>query len=340
MKNKLLSTTALIGLVSFISSPVLADVSITGGMEFTYTSQDKGDAAVNGASDDYFSSDQEVLLAFTKKTDSGLTIGMYADLESSGTEAVSSLNSDENYITIEGGFGYLQLGNKDGVGEQFTPTASDLIGPDGTDDNAPQFYSSTGSLGTQQASLINTIGDENNITYILPSIGGLTVGASFKDAGDGATENADETVIAAKYEFESGAVKGSLTYADNSISGATSGASSTNSSAMGITLSSGPVTFIYAHAEDDQSTTIETEADDYGISYQVNDALTLAVTGTEITESTGGESLDITSVALSYNITSGLDAYLTYHDYDYKAGTSGATSDDGSATAITLAATF
>jgi|TARA_B110000285_G_C15067144_1_gene585790 hypothetical protein len=340
MKNKLLSTTALIGLVSFISSPVLADVSITGGMEFTYTSQDKGDAAVNGASDDYFSSDQEVLLAFTKKTDSGLTIGMYADLESSGTEAVSSLNSDENYITIEGGFGYLQLGNKDGVGEQFTPTASDLIGPDGTDDNAPQFYSSTGSLGTQQASLINTIGDENNITYILPSIGGLTVGASFKDAGDGASENADETVVAAKYEFESGAVKGSLTYADNSISGATSGASSTNSSAMGITLSSGPVTFIYAHAEDDQSTTIETEADDYGISYQVNDALTLAVTGTEITESTGGESLDVTSVALSYNITSGLDAYLTYHDYDYKAGTSGATSDDGSATAITLAATF
>ena len=340
MKNKLLSTTALIGLVSFISSPVLADVSITGGMEFTYTSQDKGDAAVNGASDDYFSSDQEVLLAFTKKTDSGLTIGMYADLESSGTEAVSSLNSDENYITIEGGFGYLQLGNKDGVGEQFTPTASDLIGPDGTDDNAPQFYSSTGSLGTQQASLINTIGDENNITYILPSIGGLTVGASFKDAGDGATENADETVIAAKYEFESGAVKGSLTYADNSISGATSGASSTNSSAMGITLSSGPVTFIYAHAEDDQSTTIETEADDYGISYQVNDALTLAVTGTEITESTGGESLDVTSVALSYNITSGLDAYLTYHDYDYKAGTSGATSDDGSVTAVTLAATF
>ena len=199
MKNKLLSTTALIGLVSFISSPVLADVSITGGMEFTYTSQDKGDAAVNGASDDYFSSDQEVLLAFTKKTDSGLTIGMYADLESSGTEAVSSLNSDENYITIEGGFGYLQLGNKDGVGEQFTPTASDLIGPDGTDDNAPQFYSSTGSLGTQQASLINTIGDENNITYILPSIGGLTVGASFKDAGDGASENADETVVAAKY---------------------------------------------------------------------------------------------------------------------------------------------
>ena len=340
MKNKLLSTTALIGLVSFISSPVLADVSITGGMEFTYTSQDKGDAAVNGASDDYFSSDQEVLLAFTKKTDSGLTIGMYADLESSGTEAVSSLNSDENYITIEGGFGYLQLGNKDGVGEQFTPTASDLIGPDGTDDNAPQFYSSTGSLGTQQASLINTIGDENNITYILPSIGGLTVGASFKDAGDGASENADETVVAAKYEFESGAVKGSLTYADNSISGATSGASSTNSSAMGITLSSGPVTFIYAHAEDDQSTTIETEADDYGISYQVNDALTLAVTGTEITESTGGESLDVTSVALNYNITSGLDAYLTYHDYDYKAGTSGATSDDGSATAITLAATF
>ena len=69
MKNKLLSTTALIGLVSFISSPVLAEVSITGGMEFTYTSQDKGDTAVAGASDDYFSSDQEVIIGFTNKSD-------------------------------------------------------------------------------------------------------------------------------------------------------------------------------------------------------------------------------------------------------------------------------
>ena len=343
MKNKLLSTTALIGLVSFISSPVLADVSITGGMEFTYTSQDKGDAAVTGASDDYFSSDQDVLIAFTNKTENGLTVGMYASMDASGANDASTSSAfsmDETYITVEGGFGLIQLGGKEGVGEQFTPTASDLIGPDGTDDNAPTFYSSTGSLGTQQASLINAIDDENNITYILPKMGGLTIGASYKDAGAGAAENADETVIAAKYEFTSGTVKGSLHYANNSISGATAGAGSINSSAMGITLLSGPVTFIYAHAEDDQSTTIETEADDYGISYQVNDALTLAVTGTEITESTGGESLDVTSVALNYNITSGLDAYLTYHDYDYKAGTSGATSDDGSATAITLAATF
>ena len=85
MKNKLLSITILIGLVSFISSPVLAEVSITGGMEFTYTSQDKGDASVTGASDDYFSSDQEVIIGFINKTDSGLTIGMYADLETAGT---------------------------------------------------------------------------------------------------------------------------------------------------------------------------------------------------------------------------------------------------------------
>jgi len=340
MKNKLLSITILIGLVSFISSPVLAEVSITGGMEFTYTSQDKGDASVTGASDDYFSSDQEVIIGFINKTDSGLTIGMYQDIEAAGTGAVSTLESDKNYMTIEGGFGYLQLGNKDGVGEQFTPTASDLIGPDGTDDNAPQFYSSTGSLGTQQASLINTIGDENNITYILPTMGGLTVGASYKDAGDGAADNADETEVAAQYEFESGVIKGSLHYSSNNISGASAGDGSTNSSAMGITISSGPVEFIFASAEDDQSTTIKTEANDYGISYQVNDALIIAVTGTEITESTGGESLDVTSVALNYNITSGLDAYLTYHDYDYKAGTSGATSDDGSVTAITLATTF
>ena len=48
----------------------------------------------------------------------------------------------------------------------------------------------------------------------------------------------------------------------------------------------------------------------------------------------------ITSVAAKYTIVNGLDAYLTYHDYDYAAGTSGATADDGSATMFSLEANF
>jgi hypothetical protein len=129
-------------------------------------------------------------------------------------------------------------------------------------------------------------------------------------------------------------------YANNSIDGATAGAGSLNSSSLGLAITSGPISAIIAQAKDDQSTSIETEVNDYGISYAVNDQLTFGVTGTEVTESSGGETLDITSVAAQYTITDGLDAYLTYHDYDYAAGTSGATSDDGSAILLSLDATF
>ena len=72
----------------------------------------------------------------------------------------------------------------------------------------------------------------------------------------------------------------------------------------------------------------------------MSDELTLAVAGTEVTESSGGETLDVTSVAAKYTIANGLDSYLTYHDYDYGAGNSGATADDGSATLFSLEATF
>ena len=57
-------------------------------------------------------------------------------------------------------------------------------------------------------------------------------------------------------------------------------------------------------------------------------------------ESTGGETLAVTSVSAKYTIVSGLDAYLTYSDYDYEVGTSGATADDGSVTILSLEATF
>ena len=72
----------------------------------------------------------------------------------------------------------------------------------------------------------------------------------------------------------------------------------------------------------------------------VSIALDPRTVGTQIDENTGGETSDITSVSAKYTIAAGLDAYLTYHDYDYEAGTSGDTDDDGSVTYLTLKAKF
>ena len=339
MKKNIFTKITFILILISLPNMVKAEMNISGSMEFHYINQDPG-TTTSGASNDKFHSDQKIDLEFTNKTDSGMILSMFQTLRSNGTEAVSTLVSDGNYFSLEGGFGYIGLGNFGGVGDELTPTAADLIGPGSTDGKAPQFYSSTGSLTSQQASLINIIDAENNITYKLPAMGNLTIGASYKDAGAGVSENADETVLAGSYEFTSGDITGTFAVASNSIGGATAGAGSTNSSSMGLTVVSGSFTAIVAQAEDDQSTSITTEVNDYGLSFTVDDNLTLAVTGTEVSESSGAETLDITSVSAKYTITNGLDTYFTYHDYDYGAGTSGATSDDGSATLVSLEATF
>ena len=352
MRKLLLTTTAMVGAMAL--SAAHADVSISGAMEFTYQNHDSGIAATSGTSvsGDEFASDQNIVIAFTNKTDSGLTIGMVANIESDGAGASSTYDSDENYITISGGFGKLELGNQDGVGDQLTTTAHDLMGPDALNDgNSMALFAPDHANGlvADNADLVQDINDQNSINYTLPKMGGLTIGVGYQDNGDTAALNGDETVIAAKYEFESGAVKGSIHYGSLTKDGASFGDRSLNSSSMGVKIASGPFTAIIAQAKSDSGeqalsaalpSGVEGEVNDYGVSYNVGNGLTLSVVGTEVTESSGGESLDVTSVSAKYNIASGLDAYLTMHDYDYKAGTSGQTADDGSLTAVTIRASF
>jgi len=339
MRKLLLSSTALAAATTLATNVALADVSVSGSYEFTYKSQDPGNAT-SGASDDSFASDSDVTFSFTNKTDSGLTIGMHVVMENGG--------QDETSMSIAGGFGKLQLGADDGAGDQLTRTASDLVGPDALNDGggaviynaALKNRSGDGNLADDNADLINDVNDADSITYILPTMGGLTIGATYQDTGAGTGDNADETVVAAKYAFESGAVKGTLHYGTNSIGGAAAGDGSRNDSSMALDVSTGPFRAVIAKAESDVDTTVTTEVTDYGVQYNVGNGLTLAAVGTQVEENTGGETSDITTVSAKYNIASGLDAYITYHDYDYKKGSSTETSDDGSWTQITLKATF
>ena len=207
MRKLLLGTTALAAAATLSANVALADVTITGGMEFTYEDHDPG-TSVNGASNDDFNSDQNVVIKFESKTDSGLTIGMVQNIESIGEERVSTAISDENYIYIKGGFGTLELGNNDGAGDQLTRTAHDLVGPDALSDNGGGMNGLAGAtpvndeLVDDNADLILDINDQNNITYILPTMGGLTIGASYADGGQGATENDDITTFGANMHLK------------------------------------------------------------------------------------------------------------------------------------------
>ena len=339
MRKLLLGTTALAAAATLSANVALADVTITGGMEFTYEDHDPGTSTA-GASNDDFNSDQNVVIKFESKTDSGLTIGMVQNIESIGEEAVGTAASDENYIYIKGGFGTIELGNNDGAGDQLTRTAHDLVGPDALSDNGGGM-NGAGNLVDDNADLILDINDQNNVTYILPTMGGLTIGASYADGGQGASENDDISTMGAKYSFSSGAVKGTIHYGTGSIDSGSVGGVSRDSNTMALDVSSGPFRAVIAKGEADTTTaSITTEVTDYGIQYNVGNGLTLAAVGTQIEENTGGETSDITTVSAAYAIAPGLNGYITYHDYDYAPGTSGGTADDGSKTYVTIKASF
>jgi hypothetical protein len=339
MRKLLLGTTALAAAATLSANAVLASPSISGAMEWTYEDRDSG-IATTGASENDFSSDTNVKLTFENKTDSGLTIGLVYDMESIGDDDANNNGTDENYMYIKGGFGTIMLGQNDGAGDQLTRTAHDLVGPDAASDNAGGM-TGAGNLADDNADLVNDIGDQNNITYMMPAMGGLSLGVSFADAGDTTGANNDETTIGAKYAFTSGNVKGSLHYGNNSISGATAGAGGMSSTSMGIDVASGPFRAVMAKAKSDVTTAITTEVTDYGVQYNVGNGITLALVGTQVEENTGGETSDITTFSVKYNVASGLDAYLTYHDYDYEDGTTATAADnDGSVTFITVKATF
>jgi hypothetical protein len=345
MRKLLLTTTALIA-AGALTTAASADVSISGSYKWSYDERDSG-IEVAGASEDRMYSEQNIAIKFSNKTDSGLTISMISALNTEGAGGTSTtagaFKSDDNSISISGGFGTIQLGSDDGAGDKLAFTAHDIFGtPDALHGDLPAFHRSagTGNLGDDNADLPTDIDDESNITYMLPKMGGLSIGASYRDAGSGAAENADETSVAMKYEFSSGDVNGSLHYAQHSQDGGSAGDDGLDASSMGLKVSMGNITAGYATANKDVTSTVETSITDFGAHYKLSDALSIAAVQTEVDENVGGETLDVTSFGATYTIASGLTASISYHDYDYQKGTSNETSDDGSNTTLSIVAKF
>jgi len=103
MRKLLINSTALATVAALSASVAIADVSISGSTEMKYKSRSSQVAATNGTNT---VTDSSVTLAFSNKTDSGLTIGYKVVMETEG----GSMDADETSLTIAGGFGKVELG--------------------------------------------------------------------------------------------------------------------------------------------------------------------------------------------------------------------------------------
>ena len=212
MKKILLSTTAIIGAVAFVSSASADAPSAKLGAKVNqYVATGKKDGSANNAGwtqggPNYAN---EFYISGKGSTDDGLTYGAKIDQR---MDRASKVDTDEIYVHVGGDWGTITLGQNDGAADDnIIYGGSVAAGSGGWDGVAPYFLADQtlndgfGSLGT---------GDAGKIRYDSASIGGLGVSASIAPSADSVQNlmelaltygmNAGDTSIDIAFALESG----------------------------------------------------------------------------------------------------------------------------------------
>ena len=333
MRKLLLTSSALVAAAS-ISSYAVADVSVSGGFEWAYKSTSSGIAATDG---DSMATDNEIVISFSNKTDSGLTVGGKMEMGNyNGTTSVI----DESVLTIGGGFGTLRLGQEDSINETFGIGEHDLIDEDLS--GAPGSSSIVTNAGESGST------DSNKLAYVTPKMGGFQAGYSITDSGT-ATQSTDQTAMGVSYSMPMAGGSLDLKYNKQSTDGAAS--AETEAVNYGAKLTMGAASVIVAHGDSTigagASQSDDREANGISISYNLGGGVKVGASTMEATDdkdkTTAGvaEKYTANAAEVSYTVAPGLTAKVTYYDYDYKRGNETASVDDsGSITQVTITASF
>ncbi len=327
MRKYLLSTSALAGAV-LLSSAAIADVSISGTVEWEMISGDTDNAATDGTS---MTTNNEVLIDFTNKTDSGLTITYNMDIDGDAGAGI-----DDNSMSISGGFGKLIFGETDGVEDQMAISADALVAEE---HNMSSTLDADNTIMTATGSQLD--GNTNKATYLLPAMGGLSAGVSYTDSG--AATSTDTTAFGLTYAMEAAGAGITVAYTTATTEAATQDSDATT---IGAEIVTNGITFVINQA------TLETAGEDqtgnsFGASYTLPSGITLAATTMKAEDDIAaevGEEYTVNHYELTYPVTSGLSAVITVSDYDYKVGTgtdaAAKTADSGTISSFMLKASF
>ena len=344
MRKILLSSTSMVAAAT-IASYATADVSVTGAFDWKYRNVSSNVAASDGTG---MYTDNEVVISFSNKTDSGLTVSGRYDLDA------DSNNIDESSMSIEGGFGKLVLGLDDGVSDAFGVTEQDLIADEAHLGKFSAAAIADGSATTTigiatNAGEVNISGDDNKIAYFTPVMSGFKAGYSMSDAGVGtAGDNVTDIGFSYTMPLEGGSV---LIEYNNVNKDGDADDEEYKATNYGVTVAMGAMTFIASTMNAEEATvgsnvlTEDIEATGFGVKYDMGGGLVLAASTMESEDaadvSNGNkEKYSSTIGEVSYSIAPGLTANLTYNDYDYKVGGAGTTADAGKITQLTIAAKF
>jgi len=329
MRKLLLTSSALVAAAS-ISSYAVADVSVTGAFEWTYSSTSSNIAATDG---DAQGVNNELTIKFTNKTDSGLTITGVYDIDADASAA------DESWMSISGGFGTLTLGKESSVNDAFGIGEQDLIDEDlSVVQTSASIVTNSGETGANK---------NNKLIYQTPAMGGFKAGYSIYDSGtaDAAT---DQIAMGASYTMPMAGGSLEIKYNKQTTDGTAT--TETEGSNYGAKITVGALTAIASTGTSTIGTggsqSDDRNASGIGLKYDMGGGMTIAATTMKAEDDkdlsgTQNEEYSANLAEVVYTVAPGLKAKVTYLDYDYKAGgESTATNDSGSKTQLTLSASF
>jgi outer membrane protein OmpU len=329
MRKLLLGTTALAAAATLTANTALADVTISGSYEFKYLSRSSNDSTLDGTS--MVHGDTDMVINFTTKTDSGLDLTYRVDFDAFGNTETGSANIDETSLAIAGGFGKIVLGRDDDAADAYNIDEMDLPGEE------PTATMASSSIGTSSSISSD---DAMKVAYHLPAMGGLTAGISHTDRG--AAGGTDSTSYGAKYSMDAAGASITLGYAAVQDENSTQDIDQEN---MGMKIVSGDISLIISQGGYEASDE-DRENQGASISYAMPNGMVLsAYTFKSEDDLDVGEEFTRSGAEIKYNISSGLNAFISVDDYDYKITTANhestnTSADSGTMTQLTIQASF
>jgi hypothetical protein len=305
MRKVLLATTALVALNVSAAS---ADISLSGGYDFSYYSYSDGTSE--------YAADGNVKLKATSTTDSGIDVTVYQSV------GIHTGDEEDSYIKLGGDFGTIQLGGADSVIDGMDGAVSHFandwtnLTPAHATICADAMFQCRGEAG-----LYGAIGGKNHggdgqskIGYVSPSISGATVAASSQG-------NGDELYIAVKYSM------GPVT--------AMYGTGSTETrddDAVGVGVTFGDTTVRY-QTGNSKVTGNKVARTEYGVTHSMGDIGLFAGKSSEKEKTGGSAEFNISGIGLTYAVAPGLKLTTEYWKND-----NGTTSENS--TSLNLSASF
>ena len=268
-----------------ISSAHAADFSVTGGASITFDDPNRG---FSDRGNGFYMGDSLTFSA-SGETDNG--IGVAVSYELDGTAAI-----DDMSISLSGDFGTLVF---DGHGGSSAFAAVDDKTPNAYEE-AWDVIDTNGATTGGTPTVINGGGTDNMFIYTSPTVSGVTVTAAYVNHVSAAAESYMDFAISVSPEMVEGLTLG-FASADHTIATNRDQEETT----MYATYASGPFTVGVQSSElDDTTASSDLESIAYGISYAVNDDLSIGYSYHELETETAGDA-DQQSTGVSFSYTQG-----------------------------------